>query len=66
MVADTAYIECADVTSAKATQWNGRAPKPTAGAPKSREPVPDIATTVKAGYVEDITASFLAILQADE
>jgi hypothetical protein len=64
-VADTAEIERADVASAKATQWTGRASKPPV-APRSREPVPDLETSVKSGNVEDMTAAFLADLLEDE
>lgn len=63
LVADTAEIERADVASAKATQWTGRAAKPIL---KSRNPVPDLETAVKSGNVEDMTASFLADLLNDD
>jgi hypothetical protein len=66
LVADTVEIERADVASAKATQWTGRAAKPSGGAPKSREEVPDLDHAVKSGNVEDMTTSFLADLLADD
>jgi hypothetical protein len=61
--ADPVEIERADIASARATQWTGRAPRPDAA--KSREPVPDLATAVRSGNVEDMTASFLADLLED-
>jgi hypothetical protein len=61
--ADPVEIERADVASARATQWTDRAGK---GAPRSREPVPDLETAVRSGNVEDMTASFLADLMEDK
>jgi hypothetical protein len=61
--ADPVEIECADVASARATQWTERAPRRSA--PRSREPVPDLETAVRAGNVQDMTASFLADLLED-
>jgi hypothetical protein len=66
LIADTAEIERADVASAKSTQWTKRAAKPSGGAPKSRDSVPDLDAAVKAGNVEDMTASFLADLLEDD
>lgn len=63
LVADQIEIERADVASAKATQWTGRAAKLIQ---KSRDPVPDLETAVKSGNVEDMTASFLADLLNDD
>jgi hypothetical protein len=62
--ADPAEIERADVASARATQWTERAARPAGG--ESRAPVPDLDTAVKAGNVEDMTASFLADMMDDE
>jgi len=63
-----AEIERADVASARATQWVDRADKgpPMPSGARPKEPVPDLEDAVRAGNVEDMTASFLADLLDDD